>query len=447
MDNSHALARGSNTGNGASLDGSGVGGKPKETPTTRATLESVNTNLALLATEIREAQRSQSDTFSQTLGVLKSLLMDRQSSSEALTRPCAEAETRGDGPSTSGIAANRANANSSNASRKRQSTSRVTHDMSDSGDENTGDRYVLPSNQPGARHSGSDSDTPMDLDGDIQDVLRSVAGDAPDSGSTAEVDDLLGDYSQALHLDDKVGDEIQTPLANLLTNLLSKKLDEAALNKKADLYPRPANVPEIVTPAINTEIWGQLQKPTRSRDIKFQKAQGSNVKGLSALARLANTLLEAKNKKTSVSVPDCLKLCLDAFALFSNGNQEMNHRRKESIKPDLNIKFKDLAKNNPVPDKLFGDDLSQQVKDINETAKMSKDMSRANRSSFTNSRTRGHHSATKNWGDSRRYQSGRNPQYNNAYNTYNRFQPSVNRKFQGNGGNRGMKRTKFGSQK
>ena len=319
-------------------------------------------------------------------------------------------------------------------------TSHVTHDISDSGDDSEGERYAPPSKQPRARYSGSDSDTPMDVDGDIQDVLGSVAGDAPDSGSTPDVDDLLGDYSQALHLDDKVGDEMQTPLANLLTNMLSKKLDEAALNKKADLYPRPANVPEIVTPAINTEIWGQLQQQTRSRDIKFQKAQGSNVKGLSALARLANTLLEAKNKKTSVPVPDCLKLGLDAFALFSNGNQEMNHRRKESIKPDLNIKFKALAKNNPVTDKLFGDDLSQQVKDINETAKMSKDMSRANRSSFTNSRTRGHHSAAKNWGDSRWYQSGGN-QYNNAY---NRFQPSGNRKFQGNGGN---KCTKFSSQK
>ena len=74
-------------------------------------------DLTLLATEIREAQRSQSDTFSQTLGVLKSLLMDRHSSSETIARPCAEAESRGSGPSTSGNVANRANANSSNASR------------------------------------------------------------------------------------------------------------------------------------------------------------------------------------------------------------------------------------------------------------------------------------------------------------------------------------------
>ena len=75
-------------------------------------------DLTLLATEIREAQRSQSDTFSQTLGVLKSLLMDRHhSSSETIARPCAETESRGSGPSTSGSVANRANANSSNASR------------------------------------------------------------------------------------------------------------------------------------------------------------------------------------------------------------------------------------------------------------------------------------------------------------------------------------------
>ena len=236
----------------------------------------------------------------------------------------------------------------------------------------------------------------MDLEGAVDDLLASGAED--DHNESGPEDDLLGDYTQALQLEDKVGDEIQPQLATLLTNMLTKKAEESALNKKADLYPRPSNVPAIVTPTVNEEIWGHIQKPCRSHDIKFQKAQSNNIKGLGALAKLASTLLEAKSNKTTVSASQCLRMCLDAFTLLASGNQELNNRRKEAIVPDLNTKFKNLAKNQPVTNKLFGDDLSQQVKNINETAKMSRSMAKGGGRSNYN-KGKGSYPA-KNWGDS-----------------------------------------------
>ena len=100
-------------------------------------------------------------------------------------------------------------------------------------------------------------------------------------------EDLLGEYAQGLQLTDKVGDDIPEPLANLLSSMLTKKMDEAGLVKQAELYPRPSNLPPLVTPTVNVEIWDQIQKSTRSRDIKMHKGQNSTVKGLSALTKLA----------------------------------------------------------------------------------------------------------------------------------------------------------------
>ena len=292
----------------------------------------------------------------------------------------------------------------------------------DEGDE--GEQEDGPPPAKRALFSGDDESV-MDLE-DVQKFLdEQQVGDG--AGIELVEDDMLGEYAQGLQLTDKVGDDIPEPLANLLSSMLTKRMDEAGLVKKAELYPRPSNLPPLVTPTVNVEIWDQIQKGTRSRDIKMQKGQNSTVKGLSALTKLAGVLLEAKNKKTAVSVPECLRICLGAFALFANGNQEFNSRRKEGIKPDLNVKFKDLAKNTVITDKLFGDDLSQQVKDINETAKMAMSMAKGNnRPNMMKGKT----PPSKNWGPPRRYQPDGHQHYKYT-NTYNRPQTQYN-KYQGN---------------
>lgn len=214
--------------------------------------------------------------------------------------------------------------------------------------------------------------------------------------------------------------------------MLTKKLEEEGLNKKATLYPRPANCSEIVTPLVNPEIWNKVFKETTSKDIKLQKTQSANVKGLGALAKLASTLLEARTKKTAVPVDDCLKMCLDAFALFSSGNQELNNRRKELIKSDLNFQFKDLAKNNPVTTMLFRDDLSQQVKDINESDKMAKYMAKgSSKFNFAKGKSSFHSQQSKNWSGHRRSNNGG---YNGGYNNRRKFPAqNGNRQNQGTG--------------
>ena len=258
-------------------------------------LEAMNTSLATLTDEIRQAQKLQSVM---------------QNASDRDHEPV--------------------QSNSGTRNRERYaSRPSISDDEGDEGEQEDG-----PPPAKRALFSGDDESV-MGLE-DVQKFLDDQqVGDG--AGIELVEDDMLGEYAQGLQLTDKVGDDITEPLANLLSSMLTKRMDEAGLVKKAELYPRPSNLPPLVTPTVNVEIWDQIQKGTRSRDIKMQKGQNSTVKGLSALTKLAGVLLEAKNKKTAVSVPECLRICLDAFALFANGNQEFNSRRKESIKPDLKV--------------------------------------------------------------------------------------------------------------
>ena len=70
---------------------------------------------------------------------------------------------------------------------------------------------------------------------------------------------------------------------------------------------------------------------------------------------------------------ELLQEATDAFALFVNANTELNHRRRELIKPDLHNDYKHLCSSSlAITDRLFGDDLPKLVKDLTEVNRVGK---------------------------------------------------------------------------
>ena len=62
---------------------------------------------------------------------------------------------------------------------------------------------------------------------------------------------------------------------------------------------------------------------------------------------------------------------LDAVSILGQANYELNLRRRELIKPDLNQQFGGLCTTQvPITGLLFGDNLTQKCKDIQETNKL-----------------------------------------------------------------------------
>ena len=89
---------------------------------------------------------------------------------------------------------------------------------------------------------------------------------------------------------------------------------------------------------------------------------------------MSDKLLELKSNSESASesdVSEFLQLSLDSLALMGHSINEVNIKRHELIKPDLNNQFKQLCgSHTPVTKLLFGDDLPKSVKEIPETNKV-----------------------------------------------------------------------------
>ena len=63
---------------------------------------------------------------------------------------------------------------------------------------------------------------------------------------------------------------------------------------------------------------------------------------------------------------------MEGVLLLANANQELNHRRPELMRPQLNANYRHLCSpSNPVTSLLFGDYLPKAVKDISDTNRLS----------------------------------------------------------------------------
>ena len=62
---------------------------------------------------------------------------------------------------------------------------------------------------------------------------------------------------------------------------------------------------------------------------------------------------------------------MDGVLLLANANQELNYRRRELMRPQLNTNYRRLCSpSNPVTAELFGDDLLKAVKGITDTNRL-----------------------------------------------------------------------------
>ena len=185
------------------------------------------------------------------------------------------------------------------------------------------------------------------------------------------LDEGLASFAQDLATDEDVGPPVNKQLAEIFTNLLSKKLADDKVKQRIDENPPPNNIPLLHPPRVNECIWELMKAAPRSTDIRMRKIQVRLTRGLVAIARLADSILEHKRKGTNPDLGTCLNTILHSFALIGNANYEISLRRRETLRSQLNPKYSRLCyPSTPVTADLFGDDVTKLVEDITKVQRL-----------------------------------------------------------------------------
>ena len=158
---------------------------------------------------------------------------------------------------------------------------------------------------------------------------------------------------------------------------MREKLLDEVLTATQNRYNMPENCECLASTEVNHLIWDKLKPDTRSADIKLQRVQSNLVKGLIPVVSIVEKLVQARDNilKDALDSPALIRAATDAIALIGAANFELNMRRRDNIKPELNEDYKHLCSSSvPFSEFLFGNDadLSKQLKDLAEATKVSK---------------------------------------------------------------------------
>ena len=205
------------------------------------------------------------------------------------------------------------------------------------------------------------------------------------SVETTSKQKVLSTIAEKMQMQEKVDPGIDAQLSEMINQLMFKKEkpDEDKLKEKLGLITRPANCNSLVTTKVDELIWQRLRPQTRSFGSRAQVAQTCVVKSVTILAKMLDKALNLKEKlpdlTTSGDNTDVLQKEIDGFVsdgmaaieTMSFANYEINARRRECIKPDLNDDYMSLfSASVPINQFLFGGDTSKRLEDIEKTNKV-----------------------------------------------------------------------------
>ncbi|XP_071088844.1 uncharacterized protein [Haliotis cracherodii] len=200
----------------------------------------------------------------------------------------------------------------------------------------------------------------------------------PVPGETKAVSgSIIGKIADTFKLQEKTGPPVDTAVADLITGLVSTRLDVKRKVEIFDKHDRPDNCPRLKAPKVNNEIWRIMEPASRSQDVKAQKVQDIICKGLVPIAKVVNTL--CTKDMNDIHIPDVVATLVDGVAVLAAANYELSMRRRDAIRFDLKPEYKVLcAHNTPLTENLFGDNVAEQIKDLSETNKMIGRVSQSN---------------------------------------------------------------------
>eukprot|EP00117_Sycon_ciliatum_P008100 scpid100733/ scgid10948/ len=180
--------------------------------------------------------------------------------------------------------------------------------------------------------------------------------------SQAEAGDLeqvsfVGDAEPSAHVVPK--------LAEYVTQCCSKRIDKEHFTDMKCRCPRPANCPTLVVPQVNEGIGKELGKWTKATDVHMEATQNLVVKGMAGVVAAKETLMQPS--PSAEALTNASKLLSSAIALLGNSVFELSQRRQEVMRSGINMNYRSLCDVYvPVTNQLFGDNIQDSVKEINE---------------------------------------------------------------------------------
>ena len=151
-------------------------------------------------------------------------------------------------------------------------------------------------------------------------------------------------------------------------------------SKLKDLYEKykaPANCCKyLCVPIVNSELWHDLSKESKSKDLGLQELQKGIVKASQPIIQMFDSTLKARKDNSSMDPNVLLPLLADAVTFLGHASFLTSLKRREFLRPDIAKPYQSVCnKSNAITTCLFGDELPKHIKEIGEVNEISRKVS------------------------------------------------------------------------
>ena len=179
----------------------------------------------------------------------------------------------------------------------------------------------------------------------------------------------------------KTAPKLSEKLAKIVNLRWLNKLDETNLKEKSNKYLRPINCDRLITPKVNPEIWGRLDRQTRGKDVRLSNLQTTLTKVGNITAKNNRYVVKGscRGRESWCWQHDPNEYRYISIALLGHISFEISQRRRDAIRPTLHKDYSTLcASHVPITNFLFGDELQTQLNHIRASNKISSTASPSN---------------------------------------------------------------------
>ena len=172
------------------------------------------------------------------------------------------------------------------------------------------------------------------------------------------------------------GPEVAEFIAQRVNDVCSKKAMDSKLRDLYEKFKTPANCKYLCVPKVNSELWHDLSKESKSKELGLQKLQKDIVKAAQPIIQLCDSALKARKDKSSMDPNVLLSPLADTVTFLGHASFLTSLKRREFLKPDIARPYQSVCnKSNAITTCLFADELPKHIKEIREVNKISRKVS------------------------------------------------------------------------
>ena len=184
------------------------------------------------------------------------------------------------------------------------------------------------------------------------------------------------EIAEGFDVADEVSDNVNEKLVEFVENRWGKQLKTEKIKSIVEKYKQPKNCKKLHSVKVNKGAWENLKWDKKQADLRLSNMQQTLKKVGCITLQMADFMLKnAKNFDDKSEINNQILMSYDSIALLGHLIGDLSNQRRLTMKNALKPEYQTLCSSSTEiahSPYLFGEDIGKQIKDVEETNKITK---------------------------------------------------------------------------